>query len=83
MFRKIAKTHTTLKAGFNCRLLKKQGRVHGYSSSVWVGRGSDEIDQLSSRAGAVTPKLPVNAKKQSVTNRQTDRQWVVESRARD
>ena len=28
-----------------------------------VGKGSDEIDQLSSWAGAVTQKPPVNAKK--------------------
>ena len=43
-----------------------------------VGRGSDEIDQPSSWAGAVTLKPPVNAKKAkrdlSVTDRQTDRQ---------
>ena len=41
----------------------KQGRIHGYPSRVRVGRGSDEIDQPSSWAGAVTPKPPVNAKK--------------------
>ena len=53
-----------------------------------VGRGSDEIDQLSSWAGAVTPKPPVNVEKavtDQPTDRQTDRQTerVVESRARD
>ena len=35
-------------------LKKKQGRIHGYLSRVRVGRGSDEIDQLSSWARAVT-----------------------------
>ena len=44
-------------------LPRKQGRIHGYPSRVWVGRGSDEIDQLNSWAGAVTPKPPVNAEK--------------------
>ena len=44
-------------------LKKKQGRIHGYLSRVRVGRGSDEIDQLISWAGAVTQKPPVNAKK--------------------
>ena len=53
-----------------------------------VGRGSDEINQPSSWAGAVTPKPPVNAekaKRDGPTDRQTDRrtEWVVESRARD
>ena len=41
----------------------KHGRIHGYPSRVRVGRGSDEIDQLGSWAGAVTPKPPINAKK--------------------
>ena len=41
---------------------KKQGRIHGYPIRVWVGRGS-EIDQPSSWEGAVTQKLPINAKK--------------------
>ena len=44
-------------------IVEKQGRIHGYPSRVRVGRGSDEIDQLGSWAGAVTPKPPVNAKK--------------------
>ena len=55
---------------------KEQGRIHGYPSRVWVGRGSDEIDQPSSWAGAVTPILPVNAEKAKCyrpTDRQTDR----------
>ena len=41
-----------------------------------VGRGSDEIDQLDSLAGAVTPKPPINAEKSKVlrTDRPTDRQ---------
>ena len=41
-----------------------------------VGRGSDEIDQLGSLAGAVTPKPPVNAekaKRYQRTDQQTDR----------
>ena len=41
----------------------KQRRIHGYPSRVRVGRGSDEIDQLDSLAGAVTPKPPINAEK--------------------
>ena len=32
----------------------KQGRIYGYPGRVRVGRGSDEIDQLSSWAGEVT-----------------------------
>ena len=43
--------------------LIKQGRIHGYPSCVRVGRGSDEIDQPSSWAGAVTQKSPVNTEK--------------------
>ena len=39
---------------------------------MWVGRGSDEIDQSSNWAGAVTPKPPVNAKK-GKCDRRTDR----------
>ena len=46
----------------DCCKIGKQGRIHGYASCVWVGRGSDEIDQPSSWAG-VTPKPPVNAEK--------------------
>ena len=42
---------------------RKQGRIHGYPSRVWVGRGNDEIDQPSSWAGVVTSKPPVNAKR--------------------
>ena len=38
-------------------------KLHGYPSCVRVGRGSDEIDQPSSWAGAVTQKSPVNAEK--------------------
>ena len=30
---------------------------------MWVGRGSDEIDQIGSWAGAVTPKPPINLEK--------------------
>ena len=48
----------------------------GYPSRMRVGRGSDEIDQLGSWAGAVTPKPPVNAEKAKChrsTNRPTDR----------
>ena len=47
---------------------------------VRVGRGSEEIDQLDSLAGAVTPKPPVNAEKSKAlrtdrpTNRPTDGQ---------
>ena len=37
--------------------------VYTSQSRVRVGRGSDEIDQLDSLAGAVTPKPPVNAEK--------------------
>ena len=44
-------------------LYLKQGRIHGYPSRVRVGRGSDEIDQLGSWAGALTPKLLINAEK--------------------
>ena len=40
-----------------------KGGIHGYPSRLWVGRGSDEIDQPSSWAGPVTPKPPVNAQK--------------------
>ena len=68
--------------------LIKQGRIHGYPSRVRVGRGSDEIDQPSSWAGAVTPKPPVNTKKakhDGPTDGPTDRQAerVVQSCARD
>ena len=62
----------------------EQGRIHGNPSCMRVGRGSEEIDQPSSRAGAVTPKPPVNAEKAKCfqpTDRRTE--WVVESRARD
>ena len=55
---------------------KKQGHIHGYPSRVWVGRGSDEIDQPSSWA-SVTPKPHVNAKKakrDGPMDRPTDRQ---------
>ena len=48
---------------FSSYLCNKQGRIHGWPSRVRVGRGSDEIDQLGSWAGAVTPKPPVNAEK--------------------
>ena len=53
-----------------------------------VGRGSDEIEQLESWAGAVTPKPPVNAEKAKCdrpTNGQTDgrTEQVGESRACD
>ena len=41
----------------------EQGRIHGYPSRVRVGRGSDEFEQPSSWAGAVTPKPTVNTKK--------------------
>ena len=44
-------------------VIVKQGRIHGYPSCVRVGRGSDEIDQPSSWAGAITSKPPVNAEK--------------------
>ena len=60
--------------------MKKQGRIHGYLSRVQVGRESDEINQPSSWAGAVTPKPPVNAEKAKCdgptdgrTDRRTDR----------
>ena len=59
----------------------------GYPSRVRMGRGSDEIDQTSSWAGAVTPKLPINAERANCvtdgrpTDRRTER--VLESRARD
>ena len=53
-----------------------------------MGRGSDEIDQPSSWAGAVTPKPPLNTKKakrdgpmDGPTDRRAER--VVESCARD
>ena len=66
----------------------KQGRIHGYPSRLQVGRGSDEIDQLGSWAGAVIPKPPINAKKAKCyrptdgpTDGRTER--VVESRACD
>ena len=62
----------------------EQGRIHGYLSRVRVGRGSDEIDQPSSWARAVSPKPPVNAEKAKCdgrTDRPTER--VVESCARD
>ena len=54
----------------------KQGRIYGYPSRVRVGRGSDEINQLGSWAGAVTPNPPVNAKKTKCCwrDRRTDRQ---------
>ena len=58
-------------------LSEKQGRIHGWPSRVRVGRGSDEIDQQGSLAGAVTPKPPINVKKAEcyrLTDRQTDRQ---------
>ena len=41
----------------------QQGRIYGYPSRVQVGRGSDEIYQPNSWAGAVTPKPFVNAAK--------------------
>jgi len=52
----------------------KQGRIHGYPSRVWVGKGSDGIYQPSSWAGAVTQKSPVKAEKSKgrPTNRPTD-----------
>ena len=69
-------------------ILLKQGRIHGYPSCVQVGRGSDEIDQPSSWAGAVTPKPPLNTKKakrdgpmDGLTDQQVER--AVESCARD
>ena len=46
--------------------------VHTSRSRVRVGRGSDEIDQLDSLAGAITPKPPVNAKKAKRDRLQTD-----------
>ena len=52
-------------------LSKKQGRIH----SVQAGKGSDEINQLGSWAGAGTPKPPVNAEKAKCyqpTDRRTD-----------
>ena len=55
----------------------KQGQIHGWQSRVRVGRGSDEIDQLGSWAGAVTPKPPINVEKAKChrpTDRQTDGQ---------
>ena len=66
----------------------KQGRIHGYPSHVRVGRGSDEVDQLGSWAGAGAPKPPVIAEKAKcyrLTDGQTDQptERVVESRARD
>ena len=54
----------------------KQGRIHGYPSRLRVGRGSNEIDQLGSWAGAVTPKPPVDAEKAKCyrrTDGRTDR----------
>ena len=39
------------------------GPIHVHPSRVRVGRGSDEIGQPSSLAGAVTPKPPINAEK--------------------
>ena len=62
---------------------QKQGRIHGYPSSVRVGRGNDEIDQPSNWAGAVTPKPPVNAekaKRDRPTNGRTDGHSRLESR---
>ena len=53
-------------------IVGKQGRIHGWPSRVRVGRGSDEIDQLGSWAGAVTPKPPVYAEK-AKCYRPTDR----------
>ena len=37
---------------------KKEGRIHGYPSRVWVGRGSDKEGHLSVWAGAVSSKTP-------------------------
>ena len=45
------------------QVTEKKGRMHSYQSRVRVVRGSDEIDQMSSGAGAVTPKPTVNAEK--------------------
>ena len=42
------------------RFDRKTRRIHGYTSHVRVGRGSDKIDQSGSWAGPVTPKPPVN-----------------------
>ena len=55
--------------------LKENKAVYTSRSRVRVGRGSDEIDQLDSLAGAVTPKPPVNAKKSKAlrTDGPTDR----------
>ena len=51
----------------------EQGRIQGYPSRIRVSRSSDEFEQPSSWAGAVTPK-PTDQKKLSITDRQTDRQ---------
>ena len=45
------------------RFVKFDAVLHHDLCYVRVGRGSDEIDQPSSWAGAITSKPPVNAEK--------------------
>ena len=62
---------------------EEETRPDGYPSRVRVGRGSDEIDQGGSWAGAVTSKSPVNAKKAKCYRRtegRTDRPSRLKSR---
>ena len=63
-------------------LATQQGRIHGYPSGVRSGRGSDEIYQPSSWAGAVTTarSRKKKAKHDRRTNRLTDGHSGLESR---
>ena len=53
----------------------QQGRIHGYSSRVRVGRGSDGGEShWGIWAGAVSPKRLKTPKKSKIgTNQQTDK----------
>ena len=42
--------------------VNEQGRIHGYLSRVWMGRGSDVEGQICIWAGAVMQKPLTNAK---------------------
>ena len=57
----------------NLELGEKQGRIHEAISRVWLGWGSDKIDNLDDWAGAVMQKPPGIQKCDLPTDRSTDR----------